>query len=148
MQRETSAVGHPQVMEADFDFAQGREIRIQRAESTLAFGERFDLRDFADDLGTNGYDNVIERIDRLHDTRVDRLSYLLHPDFFIQGNLQRGAFRYGQSNRLRGGGLGELTWFGCRFARGTWSELRDGNFLSFNLRSDRAGAGPKSEEHT
>ena len=85
---------------------------------------------------------MIERIYRVHDARANRLSYLLHPDFFIQRNLQRGAFRYGQSNRLRRRGLGGLTWFGCRFARGTWSELRDGNFLRFNLRSDSAGTGP------
>ena len=39
-----------------------------------------------------------------------------------------------------------LTWFGCRFARGTWSELRDGNFLSFDPSSDTAATGEGKQD--
>ena len=88
MQWETSAVRQHQFIEADFHFPSRREIRIQRRLRALAARERLDLRNFSDDLGTNGHDNAIKRIDRFHDAPVDWLSHLSYPDFPIQGDLQ------------------------------------------------------------
>ncbi len=88
MHRETSAVREHQFIEANFHFPSRCEIRIQRRLRALAARERLYLRNFSDDLGTNGHDNTIKRIDRFHNASVDRLPHLSHPDFPIQGDLQ------------------------------------------------------------
>ena len=88
MQWKTSAVPEHQFIEADFHFPPRREIRIQRRLRALATRERLYLRNFSDDLRTNGHNNAIKRIDRFHDASVDWLPHLSYPDFPIQGDLQ------------------------------------------------------------
>ena len=94
MQCEMSSVGEHQFIEADFNLSHRREIRIQRGKRPLAVRQRFDLSDFADDLGADRDDDMIKRIDRLYDATANRLPHFLHLDFIIQSDLQGRAFRH------------------------------------------------------
>jgi len=99
---DMAAVGEEEIMEFDLDLARRSEIGIQCVQSASPVRDTFELSDLASNLGSRRDNEFVKSIDRFGDTAVNGLTDILDFEFFVENNLDGGAFGDGERDGLIG----------------------------------------------